>query len=197
MSPDTEDDRFIAGFLAGDSSAFDRLVRKHAAWATRFAVRLLRDRDAAEDVVQESFLRVYRSLANYRGTAAFRTYLYRVVLNAARDSASRSIRDEGFLESMRERARASEPTRFEEPGADVEGDELGGRVAALVARLPRAQRETLTLRVHEGLAYRDIAEVLGVSVNAVKGNLAAARSRLAQWLGITPGNRVADKELDR
>lgn len=172
------DEYEVARFQRGDPAGFDALVLKHGGWATRFAVRMLGQFDAAEDAVQEAFVRVYKALAGFRGQASFRTYLYRVVLNCCRDARSRLARDEAALEGLA--ADVAEASPVEEPSGPLARRELRARIDRFMAALPRAQRETLVLRVHEGLSYREIADVLGVSVNAVKGNLAAARAGLAR-----------------
>lgn len=175
----SSDEYEVARFRRGDPAGFDALVRKHGGWATRFAVRMLGQFDAAEDAVQEAFVRVYKALGGFRGQASFRTYLYRVVLNCCRDARGRLARDEAALEKLAVEVTDEVPC-VEEPSGPLARRELRARIDGFVASLPRAQRETLVLRIHEGLSYREIAEVLGVSVNAVKGNLAAARAGLAR-----------------
>lgn len=177
-----EDDRWIAHFREGDSAAFDCLVRKHAGWATRFAVRLLGSVEAGEDAVQESFVRVYRSLDRFRGESTFRTYLYRVLLNCCRDMGARARREESVMAELHERRSArrhGSALESTHPGHDLSRREFLDSVDRHIDSLPPAQRETLVLRVHENMSYREIGDLLGVSVNAVKGNLAAARARLA------------------
>jgi len=186
---DTEDRSAIERHRAGDSSAFEALVRRHIEWAARFAARMA-GVDAAEDIVQDAFVRVHRSLGDFEGRASFRTYLYRVVVNAARDhlAGERRRRERsGSLESVDSqrspRAAVPHASRRDDPLAVLERRELEDCLLASVDALPPAQRETLLLRVHEELSYREIAEILSVTVHAVKWNLAAARERLAEVLG--------------
>jgi RNA polymerase sigma-70 factor (ECF subfamily) len=193
--PVPEDDRLVARARLGDAEAFDGLVRLHAAWAHRFALRLLGDRHLAEDATQEAFLRVYRSIGSFRGQSGFRTYLYRVVLNCCRDHASGKRRRAETLRTLAESA--GPPDRcLGDPVESLRAREFHQRVRSLVDRLPPAQRETLILRAYEGLRYDEIAGVLGVSVHAVKGNLAEARSKVASRIGDrgVPPRRRADED---
>ncbi len=167
-------------------------MRRHIDWAARFAARV-GGADAAEDIVQDAFVRVHRALGEFEGRSSFRTYLYRIVLNVARDHVARERRRREHLESLAsEEAAADRPGggsgagRPEDPRVVLERGELAEKVEASIEALPRAQRETLMLRVHEGLSYGEIAELMSVTVHAVKWNLAAARDRLAVALG-SPG----------
>lgn len=182
MSGEIDDELWLAQARAGDRAAADRLAREHAPGAVRFARRLLGDADLADDAVQEAFLRVLRSLSRFRGRSTFRTYLYQVVLNCCRDLASGARRRDEVHSAMDNESRVRAEGGVD-PAAEAGRAEQREGVASTVARLPRAQRETLVLRVYEALSYREIAEVLGVSVHAVKWNLAAARARMATWLG--------------
>jgi len=180
--PVPDESSLVDRLRAGDTAALDALIRIHAGWAQRFAVRLLGDADAAEDVVQEAFVRIFRAASAYRGTSAFRTYLYRVLLNRCRDHAAARKRRETMMERIAEAVATDEP-RSENPAAQAGAREFEVRLRGMVEGLPPAQRETLVLRAWEGLPYEEIARVLDVTVHAVKANLAEARSKVASWLG--------------
>jgi RNA polymerase sigma-70 factor (ECF subfamily) len=161
--------------LADDRSSLDRLVRENLPAALRFATRLTGNLDAAEDVVGEALLRAARGWKSFRGEAQFRTWLFRIVINAWHDH--RSAR-----ESPVELPAEMLDTRVTDPGAATEAAELGEFVAKLVSQLPPRQREVLVLTTYEGLGPDEVAEVLGTSAGNVRTNLHLARERLRRQL---------------
>ncbi|MBI2920864.1 MAG: sigma-70 family RNA polymerase sigma factor [Planctomycetes bacterium] len=165
--------------------AFDALFRKHAPGLTGYLWRSCGDRDAAEDLVQETFLNLYRSRKTYEPTARFSTWLYTIARNAC---ANRRV--QGARERARTRRVAEERLRAGKdvaPAADgpheravaAEEDEA---LAAGLERLPERQREVLLLREVAGLAYEEIARVARMPMGTVKTELHRARRRLAEAL---------------
>jgi RNA polymerase sigma-70 factor (ECF subfamily) len=157
-----------------DSSSLDRLVLAHLPAALRFATRLVGDPDTAEDLVQEALVRVVRSWSGFRGEAAFRTWLFRIVINVFRDSLRRSSRADESLPGADDVVDA----RLDDPAQAAATAELGQRVAHEVSRLPPRQREVLVLSAYEGLSTAEIAAVLEISEANVHSTLFAARARL-------------------
>lgn len=156
-----------------EKAALDRLVVEHLPAALRFAMRLTGNADEAEDLVQDALVRVARGWSSFRGEAAFRTWLFRIVVNAFRDRLRRP-RMEALDEDVDDRR--------DGPAEIAQQDELGELVARKVSSLPPRQREVLVLTTYEQLPAREVAAVLGISEANVYSSLHQARARLRKEL---------------
>ena len=161
-------DRFlVAAAQAGDLQAFEALVCRHQSAVYRVALRMLGSEVDAEDAAQEALVRAWRALSTFRGESAFSTWLYRIVIN--RCLKARAAR----------RPMEALPDVLIDLGSDpAEAVAQSERLRALargVLVLPAEQRAALVLRELEGLSYEQIAQVLGVTVPAVKGRIHRAR----------------------
>ena len=180
-SPPDRNERDLAlvrRFQAGEEGAFDLLVAEHRREVYRLAHRLLGNHADADDLAQEAFLRIYRSLGGFRGESAFRTYLTRIVLNLAADR--RRARGTGRLVSMDEI-----PERYSPGGAEpLETGLIREEVLRRAIRLlPPRQRETLILRVFQEMKFREIARVMGCTVGTAKANFFHALKGLRDRVG--------------
>ena len=167
----------VRAAASGEREAFETLVRQHTGRVYNIALRVCGNPADAEDVAQEVFLKLYRSLDRFEGESAFSTFLYRVTTNAA-------------LDLLRQRKRReAEPLETEESAAlpagsgDLPEEELTRRelrraVRRGMEKLPAGQRAALALRELEGLSYAEIANVLGLSEGTVKSRIARGRERL-------------------
>ncbi len=160
--------------LAGPEAEFGALYAAHAPAIYYLALRLLGDPARAEDATHDVFLRAWRSLSEFRGESAVRTWLYRIALNHCRNLRQRWY----------ERARAPDPgeafwNRVSAPDATplrvLELKELGARIQRALDALPPEYRELLLLVADEQLSYREVAELTRQSVDAVRGKLHRAR----------------------
>jgi len=164
------DGDLLAACRNGDPDAFEELVRRTQRRVFTLAHRLTGDRSEAEDVAQEAYLRVYRSLGGFRQDAAFETWLYRVVTNTA-------------MTYLRHRGRFGELLEIE-PAVPQPGPQLADRavdrdeVRRGLAELSRGLRAVLVLKEMYGLSCREIGEELGITEGAVKVRLHRARKRL-------------------
>jgi len=167
----------------GDETAFAALVRRYQGLVFAVAHRLLGDRDAAEDITQETFIRAYLSLDRFRGTN-FRAWVLLIAHNAALDYL-RAVRRHPHLPL--ERA----PEQRSETGVTLQVEQQGlvAALEAALAALPLEQRTVVVLVDVEGLSYEEAAEVLGVPVGTVKSRLARARVRLRASLEADPRAR--------
>ena len=181
MIPAT-DTSLVDRCVAGDEDACRQLVEAHQAMVFQLAFVLLGDREDALDVSQEVFLRVFRTLGSFRGDASLRTWIYRIVVNQARNRRrwwSRRLRS--VQVSLDDYAAVhGEPPATEQVGADVrlERRRLAARMRAAIGALPFEQRSALVLREFHGMRYQEIAFSLGVTVGTVKSRLARGRSAL-------------------
>ncbi|NNL86478.1 MAG: sigma-70 family RNA polymerase sigma factor [Myxococcales bacterium] len=169
----------MLAFAGGDASAFERLFQRWAKPLLRYLERLVGDNAVAEELVQDSFLRLHRARDRYRPDARFSTWLYTIATNTARNELRRPFRRHPHdAEAV---AMGTIASRV--PAADTRaGARLEGRaVLERLELLPDRQREALLL-VAEGLSYAEIAEAQGSSVSAVKASVHRARSKLADRL---------------
>ena len=169
------DAMFVRRVLDGDTAAFTTLVDRHAAACTRFATRMLGNREDAEDATQETFLRAYRSLARYEERQAFRTWLFQILINRCRTAAvRRERRHRMFL--VDDNAVASASVR---PAA--EASDLRAELQRVVDALDPDQREAFLLKHVEQLSYDQMAAATGVGVSALKMRVKRACDRM-QWM---------------
>ena len=169
------DAMLVRRVLDGDTAAFTTLVDRHAAACTRFATRMLGNREDAEDATQETFLRAYRSLARYEERQAFRTWLFQILINRCRTAAvRRQRRHRMFL--VDDNAVASASVR---PAA--EASDLRAELQRVVDALDADQREAFLLKHVEQLSYDEMAAATGVGVSALKMRVKRACDRM-QWM---------------
>jgi RNA polymerase sigma-70 factor (ECF subfamily) len=165
----------------GDGAALEELVRRHRDAAYRVALRICLDPVDAEDVAQEAFVRAWRALPRFKGESAFSTWLYRIVTNLALNAVTRR-RPAQPLDDERGAVRHDAPHAELDPARRVQDRERLAAVAAALAALTPEQRACWVLREVEGLPYEELAEVMGLTLAAVKGRLFRARGELAAAL---------------
>lgn len=181
--PVPSDDELMARSVAGDRLAFAQLVERHEDAVVGYLVRLARSRDRAEDLGQETFLRLYRARARYRGEGHLLAYLFRIATNLLR-SEERRERQRRLLSFF------FAPEEQEEPAAPrgLLREEIQAQVAAAVAELPLRLRVPLVLHELEGWQYAEIARHLSCREGTIKSRIhrgrAALRARLEPyWSG--------------
>jgi RNA polymerase sigma-70 factor, ECF subfamily len=179
------DEALLAAHLRGDPRAFGELVSRHERRIYGLCLRILGNREDAEDAAQEAFLAALRKAASFRRAAAFSTWLYRIAMNAATDQARRR---------GRARLTALDP---EDAGLPTPGDDLGEAVASAVAvqtaltQVPEEFRIAVVLCDLYRVPYADAAQILEVPVGTVKSRVYRGRLALAERLGGPPPLRVA------
>jgi RNA polymerase sigma-70 factor (ECF subfamily) len=178
----------------GDTAALAELMRRHQAAAWRYAWRIFRDHHLAEDMTQELFVKLFRNAARYQPRGHFTTYFYRVLANLCFDLLRKRKRrrkvNSVHLDPLDSEGTELEPRAAEvEPGAPLDHLDAREAVQACLEGLPVRVRQALELREFEGLRYRDIAEVLDLSLNEVKVLLHRGRKLLARELARTPVGR--------
>ena len=162
MSSVDEDARLMLAFQAGDATAFDALFQRWSAPLLRYLERMVRDAAAAEDLVQEAFLRVYRARERYAPQARFSTWLYRIATNLALNELRRPRRRDPH--ESRDAEGGPELVSVEAAADDiVHARRLGEAVERELASLPERQRAALCLVAVEGLSYAEVAATLDVT----------------------------------
>ena len=186
---DSGEAALIERCAAGDEIACAELVATHQRMVYSLALHLLGDRDEALDLSQEVFLRVFRTISSFRGQSALRTWIYRIVINQARNRQRwwrRRHREDQV--SLDEHLRQfGEPASTGEvlPDRLLASKETAARIWTALDRLPFDQRTALILREVDGLRYEEIAFTLNIAVGTVKSRLTRARQALrAELLGI-------------
>jgi RNA polymerase sigma-70 factor (ECF subfamily) len=173
------DSELAARAAAGDGSAFHALVERHRAMVYRLAYQFAGNHHDAEDIAQDVFIKVYRSLDRFRYDAQLTSWLYRIVMNACIDHRRRQT-PAGWAPFNEEAELRMERTPEDGPGPEDQayGGQLGVVLEAEIARLPPGQRVVFTMRHHEGLKLAEIADALGLAEGTVKRQLHAAVHRL-------------------
>ncbi len=168
---------------AGDARAHQELVETHQRMVYHLAFQLLRNHDDALDLSQDVFLTVFRSIHRFRGDSALQTWIYRIVINQARNRQRwwrrRRFADQVSLDAIvAEQGEPAASTSSTSPERAFDQKELGQRLWRALNRLPFDQRSTIILRELHGMRYAEIAYSLGVTNAAVKSRLARARQTL-------------------
>jgi RNA polymerase sigma-70 factor (ECF subfamily) len=178
---DNEDARLMEAVRAGDRDAFRRLVDSHHHRVLATVARMLGPGDSdAEDVAQQVFVRVWQSANRWQPKAKFTTWLFRITRNLVLNELRRRRRH--YTEPLETELgdHAAEMRDHHTPGPDSQA--LEAAIDRAIAALPEAQRTAVILRRYEDLPYEDIAEVMGLSVSAVKSLLFRARTQLRDEL---------------
>jgi RNA polymerase sigma-70 factor (ECF subfamily) len=160
---------------AGDLRAFESLVRGCQGDVWRFAYHLTRDASMADDVSQEAFLRVYRALGSYRGTARFSSWLLRIVRNCAIDAYRKTRRETVTADEHHER-------RGDLTSIDPPDQEERARINDAIRRLPMSLREPFVVIEILGFTYEEASEVLGTRIGTIKSRMHRARAALMEAL---------------
>lgn len=180
--PVPSDEQLLACFAAGRREALEELFRRYRSAAYRVAYRLLGHEADALDAVQDGFVKALTHLDSFRGHSSFKTWLLRVVSNAALDMGRQRGRRE--LLPLNETSAEVDGLAVvaENPGQGLERAELRRLLDEALAILPDAQRKTFVLHADGGLSYREVAEALGISIGTVMSRLYYARQKMRAYL---------------
>ena len=171
----------------GDQQAFGMLVEKYQRKLGRLLSRMVRDQAEVEDVVQESFIKAYRALPNFRGDSAFYTWLYRIGINTAKNylvSLGRrpQVSYEVEIEDAENFEDAEELRTAETPETELMTKEIAKTVNETMMALPDELRTAITLRELEGLSYEEIATLMSCPIGTVRSRIFRARETIAAKL---------------
>ena len=170
-------------FLDGRDGAMTQLVGRFERPLFRFLLHLVGDAHLAEDLFQETFLRLYRARTSYRAGEPLKPYLYRIALNVVRDSRAKRVIGKTSLDGSQAGGdgpvlRDCVPSDSPEPRDDLQRAELRAKVRGAVAALPDAEREVVILRMFEHLSFAEIAKATDVPVPTAKSRMLYALRRL-------------------
>jgi RNA polymerase sigma-70 factor (ECF subfamily) len=185
----------------GDVKAFEMLVVKYQRRIERLIGRMVRDVDLVPDIAQETFIRAYGAIAQFRGESAFYTWLYRIAVNTAKKFLLGLKRDPLVTESARaSRDDDEETSRIENelsdgetPEAVLASKEIAAVVNAAMEALSDDLRQAITLREIEGLSYEEIAELMNCPIGTVRSRIFRAREAIAQRLRPLLGTREGER----
>ncbi len=172
--------------VAGDQKAFELLVIKYQRRIQRLIGRMVRDVDLVEDIAQETFIRAYRALHQFRGDAQFYTWLYRIAVNTAKKSLLELKRDPTVSESYLQKddddetkSHGNEPISDDTPESVYAANEIAAVVNAAMLALPEDLRQALTLREIEGLSYEEISMAMNCPIGTVRSRIFRAREAIS------------------
>jgi RNA polymerase sigma-70 factor (ECF subfamily) len=171
----------------GDQRAYGLLVEKYRRKLMRLLSRMVRDPDEIEDIAQETFIKAYRALPQFRGDAAFYTWLYRIAVNTAKNHLASKGRG---MQSLSEQALNDEDEPDERlmvqdistPESELLSKQVAYAVNDAVEALPEELRQAITLREIEGMSYEEIAEAMACPIGTVRSRIFRAREAIAAKL---------------
>jgi len=202
MSIDDIDRALVERAQGGDQRAFEMLVIKYQRRIERLIGRMVRDVDLVQDIAQESFIRAYRALPQFRGDSAFYTWLYRIAVNTAKKALVELKRDllvsettlAGNRDDDDETSRVErEPSDDATPETLLASKELAQAVNAAIDALSPDLRQAIMLREIEGLSYEEIAEMMNCPIGTVRSRIFRARESVALRLRPLLDTRVGDR----
>jgi RNA polymerase sigma-70 factor (ECF subfamily) len=183
-TPHDREDALVSRAARGDQTALDDLFGRYRDPAYRVAYRLLGNAEDALDAVQDGFIKALTHLPGFEGRASFKTWLLRVVSNAALDLGRQRRRRDELSALVTERIGPDGGTTPDhlDPMREAEEADLRTALADALRQLPEAQRRTFVLHVDGGLSYREVADAMGISIGTVMSRLFYARQKLKGML---------------
>lgn len=184
-APDS-DALLVERTVAGDQKAFELLVIKYQRRIQRLIGRMVRDVDLVEDIAQETFIRAYRALGQFRGEAQFYTWLYRIAVNTAKKALMDLKRNPSVSENAYKSDDDDETSRVENeltspetPETLLASKEIANIINQAMQDLPEELREAITLREIEGLSYEEISEAMNCPIGTVRSRIFRAREAIS------------------
>jgi RNA polymerase sigma-70 factor (ECF subfamily) len=181
------DSALVQRTVAGDPRAYELLVVKYQRRIERLIGRMVRDTDLVQDIAQETFIRAYRALGQFRGDAQFYTWLYRIAVNTAKKALVDLRRDPVVTETALRNddedetsAVENELTTEETPETVLAAKEIAAAVNQAMQALPEELRQAIILREIEGLSYEEIAEAMNCPIGTVRSRIFRAREAISQ-----------------
>jgi len=180
------DQALVERVQKGDKRAFDLLVQKYQSRIQKLIARFVRNPADVQDVAQETFIKAYRALENFRGDSAFYTWLYRIAINTAKNHlVAVSRKSPGYSVDVQE-VEKFDPSQwlkeYATPEREMLASEIQTTVNSAMESLPPDLREAISLRELEGLSYEDIAQVMDCPIGTVRSRIFRAREAIDEKL---------------
>lgn len=181
------DAELVRSAQAGNVEAFESLMKRYRSRLIRYLSTYMMDAGDTEDVVQETFIKVFKAIDSFRGDASFSTWLFRIGINTAKRSLTRNGRRLALTVEPSSEAHGNQQafetaTDYETPEAKLENKQILDLLDSALADLPTGQRTSLILREIEGLSYEEIAEQMHCPVGTVRSRIHRARDTIAAVL---------------
>lgn len=181
------DAQLVARAVAGEQRAYELLVIKYQRRITRLAAHMVRDAELAQDVAQETFIRAWRALHQFRGEAQFSTWLHRIAVNTAKRALMNRARSPVLTEAALQAGHEDDETSPVEresisettPESELAAREIAAAVQDALSALPEDLRRAITLREIEGLSYEDIAQTMNCPIGTVRSRIFRAREAIS------------------
>ncbi len=174
----------------GDSGAFSELVLSHQQFAYNVALRAVNNSQDAEDIVQEAFVRAWKSLSRFRADARFRTWLYRIVINLCYNQLPKLQKEPELLNDDQDGQWNKVNQRNGDPVGSLEQKEVLDLIKRQIKTLPASYQIMLLLRVQEDCSYAEISEIMDLPLGTVKTGIFRARERLKEALAKVHDDKV-------
>lgn len=185
LSEDLDQD-LVRRVQQGDKAAFDLLVIKYQHRIVHLVNRYVKDPSEAQDVAQDSFIKAYKALGDFRGDSAFYTWLYRIAINTAKNYLlSRSRRHSDYEVDMQDAEQienAPQLKDIETPEHQLMNDQIIAVIKSAIEKLPEEMRIAITLREFEGMSYEEIAEAMDCPIGTVRSRIFRAREAIDEKL---------------
>jgi RNA polymerase sigma-70 factor (ECF subfamily) len=178
MAPVETERELVGACQRGERDAFRALFEAYRGKVYSIALRFAGDEATAMDIAQDTFLKLFSSIRDFRGDSSLETWIYRLVVNSCLDHRRRGWRLMPLIDEFAATLRAPSTSSLD----DLLRTERGERVRAAIDRLPADLRIAVVLRYTEGLSYEEIAEVLGCAVGTIASRLNRAHKKLERWL---------------
>lgn len=180
-----EDYEIVLRVQAGDKAAFNLLVEKYHRRVSRLLIRLLKNQEDIEDVVQETFIKAYRAIGNFRGESAFYTWIYRIAINTAKNLLlTQKRKPSQALEYENEEGETFEDnsalSNIDTPESLYLTRQVAETVNKAMMALPSDLRDAIVMREIDGLSYEEIAEAMGCPIGTVRSRIFRAREAISQ-----------------
>jgi len=181
------DQKLVEKAQRGDKKAFGMLVEKYQRRLNRLLSRMVRDQSEIEDIVQDSFIKAYRAINNFRGDSAFYTWLYRIGINTAKNHLVKlgkrpKAMNEVDIEEIENFEDAPDLRNHETPESTMMSSEIVASVNQTIQALPSELREAISLREMDGLSYEEISDLMNCPIGTVRSRIFRAREVIAEKL---------------
>lgn len=165
---------------AGDKNAFRKIIDQNSRFAFAVAFKILLNEDDARDAAQEAFIKLWKSLNNFKFEAKFTTWFYKIIVNTSLDKLKQNKRKQKTFQRLSDLEESG--LSFSKEAEDYSNYELAGIIKALASKLSPKQKLVFTLRDLNGMELKEVSGSLNMSVNSVKVNLVHARKKIKEYL---------------